>query len=157
MLGLSKLASAPVVERRLVLQAAPVVGIVRLLLWVLPSPLILRWMSRLAVGGRDRTAPAVPIDTVIWAVEAVSRRIPRASCLTQAVAGQLLLHRHGYASKLCLGVARGAQGQFRAHAWLERRGVILIGGAESRLLTRLPDLADSSRSRARVNRPWFPT
>ena len=149
LLKLSTLAGA---ERRLLAEAAPLVLLVRLLLWALPSPVILRWVRRIGVGGRDASAPSIPIDTVIWAVEAVSRRVPRASCLTQAVSAQLLLQRHGYASTLCVGVARGTQG-LSAHAWLERNDCILIGGAGSRSLVRLPDLARAARAGAQGNRP----
>ena len=131
-------------ERRLLLQAVPLVLAVRLLLWILPSPVIIRRVRRLATDARAGDAPSAPIATVVWAVQAASRVIPRASCLTQAVAAQLLLHRSGYDSQLCLGVG-GASGRFSAHAWLERGGRVLIGGEAARGLTRLPDLSGGRR------------
>jgi hypothetical protein len=65
--------------------------------------------------------------------------VPGASCLTQAIAGLLLLRRHGYAARFCVGVARGAAGDVCAHAWLEREGKVVIGGP-AQIFTRLPDL-----------------
>jgi hypothetical protein len=139
---LSRILTCSRLEYRLLLQAAPVVVGVRVALWVLPSRFILRVVRRLAVQASNSAAPpSVAIGMVIWAVEAVSRRVPRATCLTQALAAQLLLRAHGYDSTLCLGVAGGGSDDFMAHAWVERQGRVLIGGSKSRLLTRLPDLA----------------
>jgi hypothetical protein len=138
---LSRILTCSRLEYRLLLQAAPAVVGVRVALWVLPSRFTLRIVRRLAVPASHSAAPSVAIGTVIWAVESVSRRVPRATCLTQALAAQLLLRAHGYDSTLCLGVAGGGSDDFMAHAWVERQGRILIGGSKSRLLTRLPDLA----------------
>jgi len=67
-----------------------------------------------------------------WAVEAVARRIPGASCLTRALALRRLLARAGYASQVVVGVAGGAGREFESHAWLECGGETLIGAAEGR-------------------------
>jgi hypothetical protein len=141
MTGFSRVLTFSRHEYCLLLEAAPMVVVVRVALWVLPSRFILRVARRLALQPSNAAAPDVGLDTVIWAVEAISRRVPRATCLTQALAAQLLLRAHGYDSTLCLGVAGGRGSDFMAHAWLERQGRILIGGSESRLLNRLPDLA----------------
>jgi hypothetical protein len=128
-------------ERTLLLSACVLVGIVRIFLWLFPSRVCLRFVRRLSdsrVGPRPAGPPTV--ERVTWAVGAASRRIPRATCLTQAVAAQLLLRRFGYASSLCLGVARGSKGEFLAHAWVERDGRVLIGGPQSLGFTRLPAL-----------------
>lgn len=129
----------------MLLQALPLVLVVRLLLWILPSPIIVRWVRRAAGGTAGTRVPSAPMLSVIWAIDAVSRRVPGASCLTQAVAAQLLLHRQGYDSKLCLGVG-GTNGRFTAHAWVERRGRVLIGGEGASGLTRLPDIANGPAS-----------
>jgi hypothetical protein len=67
-----------------------------------------------------------------WAVEAVSRRVPQASCLTRGLALRRLLARAGHASRLVVGVAGGAGRDFESHAWLECDGETLIGAAEGR-------------------------
>ena len=60
---------------------------------------------------------------------AAGRRIPGGSnCLVQALAAAVLLGRHGYSSRLRLGVARAPDGRLEAHAWVERDGKLLLGG-----------------------------
>jgi hypothetical protein len=127
------------------LAALPVVVTVRVGLWVLSSRTILRLVSRLERWGGNvtaRTRIGPPPSTIIWAVESVSRRIPRATCLTQAIAAKLLLRWSGLDAQLCLGVASSGDGSLRAHAWLEREGRPLLGGAGTRSLVRLPELPD---------------
>jgi hypothetical protein len=70
----------------------------------------------------------VVVEDVAWAIRRVSRFVPRATCLTQAVAGRLMLARRGHTSRVNIGVARAAGGGLRAHAWLESDGVVVIGG-----------------------------
>lgn len=123
--------------------ALPVVATVRLALWVLPSRTILRIVRRLALASpAEATHPRVPGSLIAWAVEAVSRRVPGATCLTQALAAKLLLRCFGQDAQLCLGVARAPDGTFRAHAWLERSGRPVLGGAGIQSLVRLPQLPD---------------
>ena len=79
-------------------------------------------------------------DRLRWAVEATSRRVPGATCLTQALALQILLGRRGQASELRLGVSRGDAPGLQAHAWLESEGQVVIGAAERDRYTALPAL-----------------
>ena len=66
-----------------------------------------------------------------WAVHAVTRRILRGRpCLTQALVARRFLRRHGVETELRLGALLDGS-QFRAHAWLERDGHVVIGGVES--------------------------
>jgi hypothetical protein len=127
--------------------ATPVVAGVRVALWVLPSAVILRSVRRLsrrAPGSESRREA----HEITWAVAAASRVVPRASCLTQAIAGVLLLRWHGYESQLCIGAGRDTAGRFHAHAWLERHGLVLLGGGVLRDLTRFPDLASTKNTPA---------
>jgi hypothetical protein len=117
------------VRRRMLLAATFVVASVRVALWVLPSSLIVRRVRRIPAERRGQpVSPAVPPEVVIWAIEAASRRVPSASCLTQAVSAQFLLRRNGFSSEVCVGVNRTESGSFRAHAWLMRDGKVLLGG-----------------------------
>ena len=68
-------------------------------------------------------------ERIAWAVAVASEYVPNATCLTQALAALVLLQREGYGTCLRIGVARSAEGQFEAHAWLERDGRILVGGS----------------------------
>lgn len=129
-------------QRQLLVLALIVVANVRVALCVLPSRLIVRLMRRLthvAAGASRSRGPSA--ERVAWAVSSASRVVPRATCLTQAISGQLLLRHYGHAAKLCLGVARSEPGRFLAHAWLERDGRVLLGGAESVTFTRLPSFS----------------
>ena len=116
----------------LLTRALVLVALIRIALWVLPfrmlGPLLTRCTSN-PTGGRH--ADGALVDRTAWAVAVVARYVPRATCLTQALAAQVLLAREGEASKLHIGVARDQRGGVRAHAWLEHRGRIVIGGASA--------------------------
>jgi type II secretory pathway component PulM len=90
------------VDQRLLLGAALVLALIRLGLWVLPFRAVRGMASRFAriSGG------AAPMQRVGWAVNAASRVVPKATCLTRALATQVLLGRPGQSSRLRIGVIR---------------------------------------------------
>ena len=57
----------------------------------------------------------------------MSRYVPAATCLTQALATRVLLSRLGQPAHLRIGVAKSKKGQLQAHAWVESQGKIIIG------------------------------
>ena len=69
----------------------------------------------------------------LWAI-AVTARLVGYTCLAQALAARVLLERRGFDCRLRLGVVR-ADGRFEAHAWLERGGRVVVGGAVDRFAT----------------------
>ncbi len=107
---------------------------VRLALWRSPHARV-----RAAFRRRlQRTEAAAPIRyadrdlardpaALAWAVGAAARRVPKASCLTQAIALESLLAEAGEEARLRIGVARKPDGAFEAHAWVEHAGLVLIG------------------------------
>jgi hypothetical protein len=115
----------PAQERRRLLQAAFVVAIARLALWMLPF----RWVC----AQMSLSKPAsllhgmAPAAQWAWAVRVAARRIPGATCLTQALALQWLLARAGHSARIHVGVATDGARGFEAHAWLESEGEILLG------------------------------
>ena len=125
-------------DRRLLYAAVWRVAGVRAALWLLPSPVIVRVVRRIASNAPERHTNGESMTRLIWAVRTVSRHVPHATCLTQAIAAILLLHRHGHAARLCLGVAHSATGGLRAHAWLEASGCIVLGAEGVGRLTPLP-------------------
>lgn len=126
--------------------ALPLVATVRVALWMLPSRTILVLVRRLEALTREETGRRrVSAVRIVWAIEAASRRVPGATCLTQALSAKLLLWCFGHQTRLCLGVARSSTGEFRAHAWLERDGRPLVGGAGVQTFVRLPELPDAAR------------
>ena len=102
-------------------------------------------------------APARASIDEVWncshAVRRTARLVPVASCLTQAMALQMMLARRGHFCEVHIGVERRAapenqsggassesrsnpqahgsdiaDGKFRAHAWVEWHGRVVIGG-----------------------------
>ena len=122
---LKKFASVSAPERQLLLQTALVVGAIRVALWLFPFSTVQRLASR-ASGNAHQSHD---VKRVVWAVRAVSRCVPAATCLTQAMAAQFLLTRLGYASRVQIGVAKDNLRGFEAHAWLVHEESILLGGS----------------------------
>lgn len=129
-------------QLRLLAVALPAVALTRLALWVLPSSTLVRAARRLESGTVARR-PRVAVHDATWAIAAASRLVPRASCLTQALAGLLLLRRNGHDAQLCIGAGRDRRGEFRAHAWLEQGGRIILGGGDLSDLVRFPTLGST--------------
>jgi Transglutaminase-like superfamily len=90
----------------------------------------LRTVEHIVWANRD----SAKIDKIAWAVAVASRYVPAATCLTQALAGQILLAHYGEAALLRIGVAKNEAGKLEAHAWVESRGRVVIG--DSRELFR---------------------
>jgi hypothetical protein len=132
-------------ECGLLLAALPIVVAIRLALWIVPSAVTLRFVSWLHSSTREhRRKSPEQRSSVVWAVVTVSRGVPRATCLTQALAAKLLLRSRGEDAQLCLGVAHLPGGTLRAHAWLERDGRAILGGSGIQSLVRLPQLPSSA-------------
>ena len=119
-------------EWRLAWRALRRVAWVRLALWRWPyaevrARLVALRDTRRGTGSARAAAGCEP-TALAWAVRATARRVPKASCLTQAVALESLLADAGVHAEVRIGVARRADGSFEAHAWVEHGGRILIGG-----------------------------
>ena len=115
----------------------------------------LRRLASLVAGGLPRTTPdgRVSADDLAWAVAAASRYVPRATCLVQAIALEVLLGRHGHPAELCIGMAMGAAGRLEGHAWVTSGGRVLIGGPDvgrfARIAVAGAGCADPARTAAR--------
>ncbi len=70
------------------------------------------------------------MEKLTWAVEVMSIYTPRATCLTRALAAQILLARYHYSSNIKIGVSKN-EGEFEAHAWLEANDRIILGESET--------------------------
>lgn len=138
---LRKFLRLPSSDRRLLVGTALLLGAIRLGLRLLPFRTLRRMVFRLAQApaGSRRTNRS-SVDRLVWAVTAASRYVPRATCLTQALAAQVLLGRHGHPSRLRVGVARSEEGRLQAHAWVDNQGKVIVGGGELSRYTLLPDM-----------------
>ncbi len=56
------------------------------------------------------------------------------SCLRQALLLKYFLAKQGIACDLRIGVKNSPETSFGAHAWVERDGVVIIGGEHAQLL-----------------------
>lgn len=130
-------------ERRLLFKVWPVLWAVRLSLWLLPfaaSRRLVAWASRARPeGSSDSLSP----ERLARMVKAAARLVPGASCLTQAMAVQIMLARSGYPSRLRFGVRKDPRQGFTAHAWVESGGVTVIGGGN---LDRFVELSSPTES-----------
>jgi hypothetical protein len=115
---------------------------IRLALWVIPFPKLYNWAIQFRKGSiGDKPLSNGQVYKVVWAVSAAARRVPKATCLTQALATQIMLGRRGHRTSLQLGIMKTQAGKFDAHAWVERNGHVLIGLNNTfSQLTRLPPL-----------------
>lgn len=111
-------------ERRLLLRALICVSAIRIGLWILP----LRVLRAKIMRPRERSR-ADSVNQIVWAVKAVSRFVPGASCLAQALAAQALLARSNHQSRIEIGVAKEGE-LLAAHAWLVCNERIVLGGPD---------------------------
>jgi hypothetical protein len=123
-------------------RAYVLVWMIRLALWFVPFPRLYQWAIKFRQGAiGDKPLGNADVYKVVWAVSAAARRVPKATCLTQALATQIMLGRRGHRTSLQLGIMKTQAGKFDAHAWVERNGRVLIGLNNTfHQLTRLPPL-----------------
>ncbi len=118
------------------------VVLVRAGLTLLPFRVLRKGISRLMVPGRVPAHQVMSPQRISWMVMAASRYVPRATCMTQALAAQILLVRRGYDAMLRIGVARDNRGAFVAHAWVEQDGRVIVGEHGYRDFTPLPSAGE---------------
>ena len=120
------------VEQVLLVRAATLLSAIRIGLWLLPFKVLQRVISKLIKGAAVSSIKRnVPVGHGVWAVETAARYVPHATCLTRALAAQVLLALDGTPASVHIGVAKGKDGVLEAHAWLEAEGKILLGGSDS--------------------------
>lgn len=121
-------AKSPPVSARLFFLCLLAVMAFRLALFFLPYRTLRRWMPPASTTPDSRFYAR----KVGYHVSLAAAYVPRASCLTQALAGQYVLARSGYAATIKVGVAR-REGGVAAHAWLLCDGRIVLGGHPAEL------------------------
>ena len=100
----------------------------RIALWCVPFPRVLAFAQFCA---ELRSSPR--LLTAEQAVRCIQRTLTftwRASCLTQALAGWIMLTRHGASSRINIGVASPQERTFSAHAWLQAGGRVILGDTD---------------------------
>ncbi|MBN1868029.1 lasso peptide biosynthesis B2 protein [Candidatus Sumerlaeota bacterium] len=142
-----KFLNLPPAERRLLIQALFCLVVARVRLWTLPLRRLLEREPRTdgAPVGTGRCDP-LPAERTGWAIRAVSRYLPGTrNCLAQALAARAMLARQGRRAQLRIGAAKNEKGRFKAHAWVECEGKIVIGHAGVSQYTPFPQLENPDR------------
>lgn len=135
----------PASEHRGLLEATLLLAAIRVALWLRPFDAIRQALDLPARHSRrDRSrvirSRTSEIIRVRRHVDVGSRYVPGASCLTQALAAQVLLRRAGLDTTLRIGVRKDSTEGFKAHAWLECDGEIVVGGEVMSQFTPLPPI-----------------
>ena len=119
-------------DRRLVAEAAFLLVTARVGLAFLPVRGVVRLLSRMTSRrlGEEGGHPSVQAR-VCWAVRALSPWVRGSTCLVQALVAGVLCRRLGHPVELRMGMARGPEGGIEGHAWLECRGIVVLGGPDA--------------------------
>jgi hypothetical protein len=152
-----RLRSLTAADRRLVAEAAWLLLLARVGLWVLSYRRLVR-----ALEAAPRSSPE-PVreaaDRVAWAVTGLARRLPGMTCLVQSLAAHALLLRRGCPSQLHIGVqAPGPSGgrPLEAHAWVVCERRVVVGAVEDlgdyAVLT--PSAGRATPATPNRSRPW---
>lgn len=115
-------------EKKILIKALMLLWIIRIMLYILPFQTLQNIIKKF-ISTEENKIHSVQIGKLIWAVEVMSAYTPRATCLTRALAAQILLARYNYSSNIKIGVSKNESG-FEAHAWLEADDKIILGESE---------------------------
>lgn len=115
----------PSADRRLICEAALLLGLTRFFVAFLPFRWLGPWLRKPTVQ-LERSELSRQIGR---AVLTASRHVPwQAACLPQALTAKLMLARRGQGSAVHLGAKLDENGALAAHAWLTCGGDIVTGG-----------------------------
>lgn len=133
-------------EQKLLVKGSLLLVLIQLGLRLMPFNKQYRLLLRSANPlSKTQNSDPVYLRQVVWAINRASRRLlgPN-TCLPQALAANFLLRRRGFPAHLVIGVRKDESGAFKAHAWVENDGKVVIGGnhKESEPYIPLPDLED---------------
>ena len=123
----------PLAEKVLYAEALPVVAFTGFILRVVPFRFLRKSLvKRLSADTMPRPADLAEIQKIVRSVNFFSRFHPFASCLTRSLSALLLIKFNGEHAILKIGVAKDEDKSFKAHAWLESNGRIIIGELPSK-------------------------
>jgi hypothetical protein len=128
MLRLAKFARLPRGERMLLARAWTEIAMMRIATWTLPYSRVRAIVVRRSAAHAAAAATPPERERIAWAIIVASAYVPGGrNCLVRALATEAMLGRFGYDGELKIGVAHTADGQLRAHAWLESAGRPIVG------------------------------
>jgi Transglutaminase-like superfamily len=119
---LSKFAALSPAARMLLLKAFLALLRASIGVWCLP-------LGKLRAGQRLSDHADTTPQHVAWAIGAVTRFVPRTTCLVRAIATRELLVQSGHKCDVFIGVAKSDREPFWAHAWVECEGLVIMGAS----------------------------
>ena len=118
----------PVTEKALLIESLILVASIGLALRIVPFRFFRKIIAaRLNEKERKKSVDWKKINPIVRSVRSASRFVPLANCLPQALAAMFLIKSAGQSANLKIGVAKDENQHFKAHAWLEINGRIIIG------------------------------
>jgi hypothetical protein len=124
------------IEQKLLIKTWILLGLIKLGVTLLPFSTLRKFLYKFkCIFGGDKKA--FPEDRLVWSVGVVSRYVPKTTCLVQAITTQFLLQQAGHQACLHIGVTETEKGRLKAHAWVESKGKVLIGGIDLNQYTHL--------------------
>lgn len=109
---------------------------IRVGLWLISFRTLRRIVAFLA-NTRIVRPTQISVENLSRAVSGVSRFVPQATCLTQALTLHILLRRRQLESRIHVGVAKKKGEPFESHAWVESGGRVVIGHCDLKRFTHM--------------------
>lgn len=115
-------------ERKLFVTALFYLALMRGALYVVRFRVLWGWLESKGMlhSIHNQYQSSISTNQIALALNRAAPRVPGTTCLTKALAGAVLMSRHGYPANLCIGVTKD-EGEFGAHAWVECEGKPIIG------------------------------
>ena len=133
-----KLFTLPLVKVFIWSEAAILLGIARLLVWLLPFKYWVKLIGTPMSCRYDYQQVHIKPKNLLniqWAIKSAAYRVPwQAVCLPQAMTAKWMLNFRGQTSKLLLGLRPDPENnnKLAAHAWLECGSDIVIGEVDNK-------------------------
>lgn len=126
---ISSFIKLPTMDKLVAIESLFWVILIRFMVWVFPFKFVQKRVQKIANHPSSGSVPSVSMPRLKAMIVIVSRYVPRATCLVQALAGHILFSRHGYTTSIKIGVLN-ENGEFEAHAWLEHDDLVVLGESE---------------------------
>ena len=126
--SLAKFISFSWQDQILVTKATFLLILIRLGLKFLALKTLQKQLEKIARPSLKKDEKSISIYKIIWSITTASSYMPQVKCLARALAVKTLLQQQGYTAKIRIGVAKDQQKTLIAHAWVECKGRVVIGG-----------------------------
>lgn len=115
-------------DRILVIKTTILLILIRLGLKLLHLKTLRKYLDKISQSSQKSNINSISIYKIIWSITTASAYMPQVKCLARALAAKTLLEQQGYPATIRIGVAKDQQQTFIAHAWVECKGRVVIGG-----------------------------